>query len=637
MNKPLDSTVAAARRRRGPLAGRSTPRRSAPTRPVRNRSGIAIKPLYTPRDWSGERYDDDARLSRASRRTRAASTPTMHRGRTWTQRQLIGLGTPADYNARLLDILAQGAHRRVADPLQLGVPRLRHGRGRTPSCSAPAAWSSTPSTTWTPASPASTSRRTSCAMNDPSPFTLLAFLLATAKRRGVAWDAITGTSNQSDYLSPLRRQPHVLPHRAARRAARSSATTSTSATGTCRAGTRCRWSASTCSRPARRRPRRWPSRSPPRSRTPTTASRAAWTPTQFLPRFTFFFDISMSFFEEVAQVPRRPPHLGAHHARALRREGPAQLALQVPRARPPASTSRAQQPLNNIARVTVQAMAGILGGLQSLHTDAYDEALSCPTEFGARIAVATQNILREEAHLTDVIDPLGGSYYVETLTDQMEAEILRVDAARRGRRRHVRGGRGGPRPAEDRRVGAALPGAASSPARRRSSASTRYQVEEDRSARPALAAPDPREACARISRRSPRSRRRARRQAVATRARRARPRRERSDGERLRRGRRGRRSRLHARRDLRHAAPRDGLRPRAGDRLIGHALEMNAALPRELSPLDAGDRRAIARAISAIENDEPGAAALARGDRAAPRPRARRSASPARRARASRR
>jgi methylmalonyl-CoA mutase N-terminal domain/subunit len=71
-------------------------------------------------------------------------------------------------------------------------------------------------------------------------------------------------------------------------------------------------------------------------------------------------------------------------------------------------------------------MAGILGGLQSLHTDAYDEALSCPSEFGARIAIATQNVLREEAHLTDVIDPLGGSFYVETLTDQMQAQIESV-------------------------------------------------------------------------------------------------------------------------------------------------------------------------------------------------------------------
>jgi methylmalonyl-CoA mutase, N-terminal domain len=73
--------------------------------------------------------------------------------------------------------------------------------------------------------------------------------------------------------------------------------------------------------------------------------------------------------------------------------------------------------------VTIQAMAGIFGGLQSLHTDAYDEALATPSEFGARIAVATQNILREEAHLTDVIDPLGGSFYVETLTDQMEEKV----------------------------------------------------------------------------------------------------------------------------------------------------------------------------------------------------------------------
>ena len=71
-------------------------------------------------------------------------------------------------------------------------------------------------------------------------------------------------------------------------------------------------------------------------------------------------------------------------------------------------------------------MAGIFGGLQSLHTDAYDEAFQAPSEAGARIAVATQNILREEAHLTDVIDPLGGSFYVESLTDAMEEKILAI-------------------------------------------------------------------------------------------------------------------------------------------------------------------------------------------------------------------
>jgi methylmalonyl-CoA mutase N-terminal domain/subunit len=151
-------------------------------------------------------------------------------------------------------------------------------------------------------------------------------------------------------------------------------------------------------------------------------------PASFLPRFTFFFDVSISFFEEVAKfrAGRRlwaklvRERYGVDDARSLRFKFHAQTSgVDLTR----------QQPLNNIARVAVQAMAGIFGGLQSLHTDAYDEVLSCPTEFGARIAVATQNILREEAHLTDVIDPLGGSHYVETLTSQMEEEIVRHLAA----------------------------------------------------------------------------------------------------------------------------------------------------------------------------------------------------------------
>jgi methylmalonyl-CoA mutase N-terminal domain/subunit len=148
-------------------------------------------------------------------------------------------------------------------------------------------------------------------------------------------------------------------------------------------------------------------------------------PDDFLPRFTFFFDISISFFEEIAKfrAARRiwarvtRERLGAKDPRSWRFKFHGQTSgVDLTR----------QQPLNNIARVTVQAIAGILGGLQSLHTDAYDEALSVPGVEGARIAVATQNVLREEAHLTDVIDPLGGSFYVEKLTDQMEAEMERV-------------------------------------------------------------------------------------------------------------------------------------------------------------------------------------------------------------------
>ncbi len=151
-----------------------------------------------------------------------------------------------------------------------------------------------------------------------------------------------------------------------------------------------------------------------------------------MPRFTFFFDISISFFEEIAKLRagRRlwsritRERLGAKDPRAWRFKFHAQTSgVDLTR----------QQPLNNITRVTIQAMAGLFGGLQSLHTDAYDEVLSTPDAEAARVAVCTQNILREEAHLADVIDPLGGSYYLETLTNQMEqqieAVIAKIDAA----------------------------------------------------------------------------------------------------------------------------------------------------------------------------------------------------------------
>ncbi len=155
-------------------------------------------------------------------------------------------------------------------------------------------------------------------------------------------------------------------------------------------------------------------------------------PDGFLPRFTFFFDVSISFFEEIAKLRagRRlwsriaRERLGAKDPRSWRFKFHAQTSgVDLTR----------QQPLNNIARVTVQAMAALFGSPQSLHTDAYDEVLSTPKADAARIAISTQNILRDEAHLADVIDPLGGSYYIESLTNAMEQEIdtiiNRIDAA----------------------------------------------------------------------------------------------------------------------------------------------------------------------------------------------------------------
>ena len=146
-----------------------------------------------------------------------------------------------------------------------------------------------------------------------------------------------------------------------------------------------------------------------------------------LRRFTFFFDISISFFEEISKF-RAARRVWARLSRErLGAKNPSSWRFKFHGQTSGVDLTR-QQPLNNVARVATQAIAGILSGLQSMHTDAYDEAVATPSEESARIAVATQNILREEAHLCDVIDPLAGSYYVETLGDRMEAEILTVIA-----------------------------------------------------------------------------------------------------------------------------------------------------------------------------------------------------------------
>jgi len=88
------------------------------------------------------------------------------------------------------------------------------------------------------------------------------------------------------------------------------------------------------------------------------------------------------------------------------------------------STLTAQQPLNNVSRVTIQALSAVLGGTQSLHTNGYDEALALPTETAAKIALRTQQIIAHESGVTDTVDPLAGSYFVEALTNEMEQKAL---------------------------------------------------------------------------------------------------------------------------------------------------------------------------------------------------------------------
>lgn len=394
-------------------------------RTLHNRSGIEIRPLYTPLDWDSSRYSRDLGFPERPPFTRGIYA-TMHRGRTWSQRQLVGLGTPAEYNLRVRGLLEAGASAISLLPCNSGFRGI--------DCDeAPEALLGTCGTVVNTIDHMADClegvpvERISTALNDPSPFTLLAFLLAVARRRGIHWQQLTGTSNQSDYISHF-----IANHMFYRLALPAARRILVDHIAFCRD-----------------RVPNWN----PVSVVGQHMQQAGATPAEtmgftlstaiqyandcrdrgldlnvVLPRFTFFFDISISFFEEIAKfrAGRRVwariarDRLGATDPRAWRFKFHGQTSgVDLTR----------QQPLNNIARVATQAIAGILSGLQSMHTDAYDEAISCPTEEAARIAIATQNILRDEARLCDVIDPLGGSYYLETLTNQMEEQIEAVIAS----------------------------------------------------------------------------------------------------------------------------------------------------------------------------------------------------------------
>jgi len=390
--------------------------------PRLNRSGVRIEPLYGPHDDGRSRHMERLGFPGQPPYTRGIHA-SMHRGRPWSPRMVVGFGVPQDYNRRMRKLYALGltglfvspcnSHLRGYDPDEVDRELLGTcGTLISTSDDMAACLDGLPFD------------RESISVGDTAPYTLTAMLLKVARRRGIPWDSLVGTTNQSDYLSH-----YAALHMFYRLAL-----------------------------PGQKRILLdhidWMNRHAPRwnplsvvgqhmqqaGATPAQAMGLAISsaiqyagdmrdrgrdPDVFLRRFSFFFDVSISFFEEIAKF-----RAGRRIWGRLTRE---RFGARDPRAqkfRFHTQTSGAdltrQQPLNNIARVAVQAMAGIFGGLQSLHTDSFDEAIGIPTEATARVAVATQNILREEAGLADVIDPLGGSYYVEELTDRMEERILEV-------------------------------------------------------------------------------------------------------------------------------------------------------------------------------------------------------------------
>lgn len=378
----------------------------------RNRSGIELKQVYGPADVP-DRPDEAPGVEPFTRGIHS----TMYRGRLWSKRQLVGLETPEAFNERQRQLIGSpqaAISLTICNSTYRGVDVDEVPAPLVGTCGTPMncledfeiAFAGLPL------------EELSIGLNDPSPFTLAAMLLVHAERNGVDWGGIRGTSNQSDILSH-----YVANHMFLRLPPREGLRVLVDHLNFMREQVP-GWN--------------------PISVVGQHMQQGGATPAQVLaftlctaieyvgavcasgrhvdefgPRVTFFHDISMSLFEEIAKLRaqrRMWPRIlrerfGAERERTLK--------FKVHTQTSGADLTR-QQPLNNVVRVTVQALAAVLGGTQSLHTDSFDEVLATPTEQASRIALATQNILAEETGIADVVDPLGGSYYVEALTDEME-------------------------------------------------------------------------------------------------------------------------------------------------------------------------------------------------------------------------
>jgi len=387
-------------------------------------SGIDIKPVYTAEDLP----PGDLELPGEPPFTRGPYR-TMYRGRPWTVRQYAGYGSAEDTNARFHYLLERGqTGLSVAFdlPTQLGYdsddPLAEGEVGRT-GVAIDSIEDMRVLLDGIPLGEVSTSMT----INAPAALLLLLYELV-AEEQGVEPGALRGTVQNDVLKEYVARGNYIYPPRPSMRL-------TTDLFAYC----------------AERLPR-WNTISISgyhiREAGASAAQELAFTlsngiayceaavaaglsPDAFGERLSFFFNAHNHFFQEVAKF-RAARRLWARIMNErFGATNPGALALRF-HAQTGGSTLTAQQPENNIVRVAVQALSAIAGGAQSLHTNSYDEALALPSERAARIALRTQQILASEAGGTDTADPLGGAYFIESLTDELEQRaselIERVDA-----------------------------------------------------------------------------------------------------------------------------------------------------------------------------------------------------------------
>ena len=379
-----------------------------------------VKRLYTPADAAGVDFERDTSFPGEFPYTRGIH-PTGYRGKLWTMRQFAGFGTPEETNARFKYLLEHG---QTGLSVAYDLPTLMGydadsplSEGEVGKCGVAVSSLADMEVLFDgiPLEQVTVSQT----INAPASV-LLAMYLVVAEKQGADWRKISGTLQNDILKEYIAQKEWIYPIRPAMKLVidtfefctrhipkynpisvsgyhirEAGATALQELAFTLRDGVEyVRWGVD-----------------------------AGLDVDEFVPRISFFFNAHNDFFEEIAKyrAARRiwarvmRERFGARNPRTL------QLRFHTQTA---GVSLTVQQPLNNIVRVAIQALAGVLGGTQSLHTDAYDEALALPTDHAALIALRTQQIIAEETGVAHTVDPLGGSYYVESLTKQMEDGAL---------------------------------------------------------------------------------------------------------------------------------------------------------------------------------------------------------------------
>ncbi|HEX4991867.1 MAG TPA: methylmalonyl-CoA mutase family protein [Rubrobacteraceae bacterium] len=380
-------------------------------------SGIPVKALYTPEDVEGS-YDEKLGYPGEYPYTRGVY-PNMYRGRLWTIRQFAGFGDAEETNRRFRYLIDHGQN---GLSVAFDMPTLMGLDSDSPLSLGEVGTEGVAIDSLEDMERLFEGIRmdeitTSMTINAPA-MTLLAMYVVAAEKQGVPPEALGGT-NQNDILKEyIAQKEWLFPPEPSMRVFKDMLVYSTEHMP--------KWNTVSISGYHIR------------EAGSTAAQELAFTLADgfayveagveagldvddFAPRFSFFFNSHIDFFEEVAKfrAARRiwatvmKERYGAKDERSLRMRFHTQTA---------GVSLTAQEPYNNVARTAFEALAAILGGTQSLHTNSLDEALALPTEEAVRIAVRTQQIAALETGVTNTIDPLGGSYFVEALTDEIERQ-----------------------------------------------------------------------------------------------------------------------------------------------------------------------------------------------------------------------